>query len=828
MHIKAPFNFVPLSEQVVRPWWGPHISHDIPFADQQSGVIQVELEAFQPLFVGDGKVDANGVSLFARLNDDTFLIPGSSLRGMIRSVLEIMTFSKMDKIADKRFAYRDWENNHLYKKSDFTNEAKGGWLSYNKNEDKYTIHDCGTPKRVHHDCIGKCYPQPNPQNNFDVFFSVNGDFDPKKDAQKTAEFKYKHLNATSLVVQTEEHPDKDDPRKHKILKVLTKAEIKANELDPSPDVGTLVLTGQSSPRDPRRPQRPGKSWEFVFTKKYGENAEMVVDPEVVEDFKVAYEYTNESSDWKFWQEKLKKGEEIPVFYHSSGGKDNKVESFGLSQLYKKAYKQSILDLLPKDHKEDAGPDMAEAIFGYTSDNGGNVFLKGRVHISHAHSIAGTAQEGAVIHEILSSPKPTYYPSYISQETNNDGTLKGQTPYQTYNSTDAKLNGWKRYPIRKEPYRNHNTNHGNGAESENADVVSHFKPLAKGARFSFVISYHNLRKVELGALLSALSFHKHEECFHSIGMGKPLGLGKVKLSLPGFPKSKLEECMRTFEAFMCKSLGESWYQSPQIEELFAMAREQGDMDRRLAYMTLDPNEFTAYKNDSRGNTDPSNRESPKALRRYTAHDEVVHTAVKTLLGSEEDSIIFQKLTADKELFDRIAKSNSSDKDPLKRQEMITNSLLEKLKLDVMKELEAKKEAIEKTKEAEENKTYKAKQEAKIAARKAKALKNGPDINYHKQGIGGWRDLEQSMIKFQKELKLENHSSDDPSKGWIPFEEMEDQEFKDKLVGYIKLLCQTQNKKVKKKWKSQPHIKAKVAKWIGKDSADKLWEELGDEW
>ena len=53
--VKAPFNFVPLNEKVVIPYWGPYINHDLPFEDAQCGSLEVSIEAHNPIFVRDGK-----------------------------------------------------------------------------------------------------------------------------------------------------------------------------------------------------------------------------------------------------------------------------------------------------------------------------------------------------------------------------------------------------------------------------------------------------------------------------------------------------------------------------------------------------------------------------------------------------------------------------------------------------------------------------------------------------------------------------------------------------------------------------------------------------
>ena len=52
--MKAPFNFVPLSDQVVFPDWADKISQDIPFEDGESGTIELKITAQSPIFVRNG------------------------------------------------------------------------------------------------------------------------------------------------------------------------------------------------------------------------------------------------------------------------------------------------------------------------------------------------------------------------------------------------------------------------------------------------------------------------------------------------------------------------------------------------------------------------------------------------------------------------------------------------------------------------------------------------------------------------------------------------------------------------------------------------------
>ena len=149
--IKAPYNFIPLSEQVVFPDWADRISHDVPFADGISGTIDVSLTAESPIFVRNGHTrsdqenQSGDYASFSHVGDRYFL-PGSSVKGAIRNVLEILSFGKMDVNPHARFAQRDLQNKNVYPLIKNQDNIHCGWLK--ENENGYEIVDCGHPYRI--------------------------------------------------------------------------------------------------------------------------------------------------------------------------------------------------------------------------------------------------------------------------------------------------------------------------------------------------------------------------------------------------------------------------------------------------------------------------------------------------------------------------------------------------------------------------------------------------------------------------------------------------------------------------------------------------------
>jgi len=147
--IRAPYNFVPLNKQVFIPGWCDRISQDVPFSDGEDGTIEVTLHNTTPLYIKNG-MDEN--SPMAYVDDHgirRYFLPATSIKGMLRSVLEILTFSQMDTFDDDYIGYREFHTKSpLHKEySTAMAEVRCGWL-YAVNEDTIWIDDCGEPETI--------------------------------------------------------------------------------------------------------------------------------------------------------------------------------------------------------------------------------------------------------------------------------------------------------------------------------------------------------------------------------------------------------------------------------------------------------------------------------------------------------------------------------------------------------------------------------------------------------------------------------------------------------------------------------------------------------
>ena len=527
--ITSAYNFVPLAPYVFAPDWHAEVSQDIPFKDGYSGTIPFTITAHTPVLPG---TNIDGVIEHFRLPDGTAAIPGSTLRGMIRSVLEIVSFGKMKQVDDKHYSVRDLTSGareiygnkftHSYSREKKLKPVQGpfkalsqaGWLKFDPNDGLWKIEPADM-LRVDKDELERLS-----KNQWWTFCGV------KKNAPQAAS-KYqwwdKHVGFFKVdcdvgAEKDHKHSPAGKPPVPKYLRYRKATNLKKGS------AAQLIFTGQPG---------PGKHMEFLFVEK--ESPELTVSAYVMRGFRQIYidqpddnatskNNKQEIAHYAFLKNRVGVSGKIPVFYllNTQGG----VESLGLSLMYKLPYTHSIgssIDNISEDHQSSSCHDLAELIFGTVDDKDSSRTLKGRVSVALARGskIPDAYKNQQPKSTILNSPKPTYYPNYIVQPGNN-GKL-GAQQYRTLMDGSAQIRGWKRYPVSEQ------SKIVPPEEGQKESVQSKLKPL-KGQTYQSKLRFHNLKKEELGALLWVMSWGGDNRLRHSLGMGKSMGLGQVSLAI----------------------------------------------------------------------------------------------------------------------------------------------------------------------------------------------------------------------------------------------------------------------------------------------------------
>ncbi len=564
--IRAPFNFVPLSNEVVFPEWAESISHDMPFSDGISGSFCVNIKALTPIFVRNGHAldidqHSDEFKSFSKTPDGTYFIPATSVKGELRHLLEIISFSKMQRIDDKRYSIRD-VNNKQYRESFPYESVHCGWM-FIKDDGSVEITDNGFPYRISHKTIDEQL-----DTNFCVLF---GEGSKIKD-NRTAAYKYGKCSGDIFTAVYSFNEYKLYPNSAAVDKRV------GVRFSPNGQIrGKIVFTGQPGNRRERKGSlaATGKFFEFVFPEiEHPHVYQLEYDGELFNDFLFIYK---DSDDWHFWKQKAQKqGLAIPVFFKVE---DGHICSMGLSYMYKLPYKQRVKDYLNGQHKS-SDFDMTECIFGETAPE---TSLKGRVHLSHAvccEAFPFEDEEG--IAPYLGSPKPSYYPIYLVQQ-GSDGYLDDRSKFTTMMDKNAKLRGWKMYPARL------NTIPIPDVDAAQLDNTNPALPLGAGSEFRCTVRFHNLRPVELGALLYAVVLQK-QSC-HSLGFCKPYGYGVCKYYVDetkGFSADEIEKYISSFIDYMETHIP-NYKKTPQMKELLLMTNpqqaERVKTERSLNYMEL---------------------------------------------------------------------------------------------------------------------------------------------------------------------------------------------------------------------------------------------------
>lgn len=633
--ITAPYNFVPLNEKVVTPYWGPAISHDKPFMEGKSGVLSVEMTAKSPIFVRNGEIgvkDKDGKDVpspeFNQFGGNYF-IPGSSIKGMLRNFIEIITFGKMeDKVNDVKYSVRDFtkgaKDAKIYNPSEISKESNCGWLRYDGRN--YYLQPCSRPGRISHKALDKISGNEKMSFYYQQIKNISNDKQKSASAKYTA-FPFKKEGHT-FKYQNIEEPEDGIGREKYILDDLGQGK-----------KGTIVFTGQPGIR--KEEENQGKQYEFIFFDYNNPEICLQRDEEgkpheIIRNLFHAYydhDKGQQKEDWKWRKKQLLNGESIPIFYRlkdqSKSPSSSNLLDMGLALLFKTTYKysvkQSILNFQEKS--DPVSPDFADCLFGYIKKTGVNKFdsLKGRVMISHAFAQEGAKPFGEIKKEVLGGPKASYYPNYIRQNIkDSNGAINGH--YLTFKDKNGVISGWKKYPVRlSDPI----TNPAPMVKGKtNEEVTTKFIPLESGTTFTFQIAYHNLRKEELGALISAITFHGNEDFFHSIGMAKPLGYGKISFSIKNEDQAELDSLLKEFECFMNYELAEkntSWIDSLQVKELFAMSKPSEKGDANLTYQKMDMenrrNDFNEAKKNKLALMDYSKIVGPVSISGKASSQEI---------------------------------------------------------------------------------------------------------------------------------------------------------------------------------------------------------------
>ena len=482
--ISLPYNFVSLPDVVLHAEELPDRTYFN--TGRKTGVITCSLTALSPVFVaGEQKGE-----FFHHGNPDDPVIPGSSLRGMIRSIVQVITWSKLQPVTKKKMFLRDLKNPEDYMDF-FKNGVHAGFLR--KKGGGYELEPCIFFKVSHDQMLGALKSNETDQIDKDLKRNVdewkeNGR--PLADELKTIILDWR----TSTNTLSDELKTKLSPWLKERAKWLEeRAKRKFFPVDPKKEgintypgwdyqnktvwiqtniVGEVTSFAFVTPTNPAgwiqgilvmTGWMKGKKHEYVFVEDT--TATPFTEPYITELVQ-ELESDDQITDWQkhaFDKDKPKpqarreKGlirKDEPVFFIM----DEKIVRFlGRARLFRLPYGKAPYELLPETHRDTEQIDMTEAIFGFVEkDKAGkkpkSYAVKGRVSFSDARyepqeSVSLWLHTEAFAPKILAAPKPASYTTYLQQPQSqgNAATAHGNvSPLKKYSSGDAQLRGQKFY------------------------------------------------------------------------------------------------------------------------------------------------------------------------------------------------------------------------------------------------------------------------------------------------------------------------------------------------------------------------------------------------
>ncbi len=623
MTLSAPYNFVPLSKHVC-PAAALGVE-GLPSQDKPeeggslSGSIILTLTAYTPILVsgGTGKKGDD-----ATTNDKKFLctpdatpatpaIPGSTLRGAVRNVMEVACFGQMALVdKDHVTSVRDLNNTarldygskftKTHGRNDYEAVSCAGWLQLVGGET--TLTPCEFA-RIDHDELNKIALIGFKKNIKDKVRRFKNDRKPSPDDDVTNAKNVEGAfgaskGQTDIWVQgsvaLHAHTDKT-LRYHRAGLTQGEAE-RATGVGATQQDGTLVFTGIPSDT---------KHMEFFFyTKRGTTQAVQPVDKGVWARFIAVHENQEKPSPaWKWRKAEFDKGEPIPVFYLREG--NGKTTDIGLAMMFKLAGENNIEAMIghtSDDHNSGKLLDLPTRIFGRIENpkakpNEGREGFRTRVSFGWAMATPDTFKEDAAKTVHLSKPKPGFAPAYVRQRDFADtggATLMQGAQYRSYMNwpkaaAKDEIRGWKRYPVGSERV----------VTCAPDSTTSTLVPLVgsndeTNPEFTATIRYHNLHPVELGSLIWALHWGGDAKLRHAIGMGRPFGWGQVgiEIAMRDEQKAAAAAFVVAMEAWaVAKSIPGGWEKSVQIRQLRAMADPViGNKQKAvLRQMVLNPDE-----------------------------------------------------------------------------------------------------------------------------------------------------------------------------------------------------------------------------------------------
>ncbi|HEY9803122.1 MAG TPA: TIGR03986 family CRISPR-associated RAMP protein [Leptolyngbyaceae cyanobacterium] len=523
----APYNFVELPDKIV-PAQLETNGNNRYYPDRHTGRIECTLTTSSPLYIrcGLSKEEFKCGKEAKKLPDFYYIdpitkkpvIPGSSLRGMLRTLIEIISFSKITQVSNhQRLFFRavatlpkDDSLAQAYRKYIDSGTVKAGYLK--RDGDIWKIQAAKEIKV---------------NNALTSFAWVKEEYLSSADFPELKRFKDGTYFPQHIPISYQRITK---PKGRYIAENVTiPKQYPLNQ-------GRLVTSGNMKETSDSDSESIRTYHCVVLAPDYKHSKTYIIDPDAIKYYRNAL--TDFQKQPPFDEKLGMLQEDRPVFF-CQPQQGEMVTLFGHSPYFRIPYSPNgdgkaatVVDFIPEHLRDDSIIDIAEAIFGFVrkeqQSKGKEQNRASRISVSDANCISDTNDifmtEDAITTQILETPKPTTYQHYLVQPEETNADKSKLKHYASKPIEETVIRGHKLYWHKGS---NHDIQHPKSNEVEE-EYKNQIKPIKSGKKFNFTIQFENLSNVELGALMWILDIAQNDEYRLSLGMGKPLGMGAVKI------------------------------------------------------------------------------------------------------------------------------------------------------------------------------------------------------------------------------------------------------------------------------------------------------------
>ncbi|YAF95636.1 MAG: TIGR03986 family CRISPR-associated RAMP protein [Nodularia sp. CChRGM 3473] len=521
----APYNFVELPKEVVKVAPESLPKENRYCENRYTGRIECTLTTESPLYIRCGltKEEFNCGAESKDLPDFFYtnplekytkpVIPGSSLRGMLRNLVEIVSFSKIDKLTKDNLVYR----------------AVGDRTSLGDKYREYLLKNDGSNIYSFLMQAGFITKQGSnwairPAN--EIIDGVSFARIERNNIPRSLRRWHNSRNALEISVQV------DPLRSHLHNEGRVKLRYAKANLINNGEINAVVVKTGSAPR---------KHMEFVFGfPKPNANDDITIPNEMIQEYK---EQITEGQKQLLGEEAVLQ-EMQPVFYIRQ---DDKLVFFGHAMMFRLPYEKSVEKFVPKELQNSEIIDIAESIFGWVKEvnsnkyqaRGSRIFITDAIYVTTDENVWQTGDPDKTIKpKILGNPKPTTFQHYLVQTNADRKELKH---YAKQPEFETVIRGHKLYWHKG--YSPSIELEGQASETQTTRI----KPIKRGINFKFKIYFENLTNIELGTILWILDIAQSDKYRLKLGMGKPLGMGAVKIEPQLYLSDRISRYSKLFNS-----------------------------------------------------------------------------------------------------------------------------------------------------------------------------------------------------------------------------------------------------------------------------------------